>query len=86
MSEVKRPKVMIIPAEVEQSASVDAYASRLRVAAYCRVSTSSDEQPSSYQAQLEYYSDRVNGNPQWSLVAIYADDRVTGELNQIRSK
>ncbi|MPM03033.1 hypothetical protein SDC9_49292 [bioreactor metagenome] len=86
MSEVKRPKVMIIPAEVEKSASVDAYASRLRVAAYCRVSTSSDEQLSSYQAQLEYYSDRVNGNPQWSLVEIYADQGITGTSTKHRKQ
>lgn len=86
MSEAKHPKVMIIPAEAEKSAPADAYASNLRVAVYCRVSTSSDEQLSSYQAQLEYYQNKVKNNPRWILVGIYADQGVTGTSTKHRKE
>ncbi|HWQ75629.1 MAG TPA: recombinase family protein [Syntrophomonas sp.] len=86
MSEAKHPKVMIIPAEAAQTVSADTHASKLRVAAYCRVSTSSDEQLSSYQAQLEYYLEKVKSNPQWALTAIYADQGVTGTSTKHRKR
>lgn len=73
MSEAKYPKVMIIPVEAAKIAPADAYASSLRDAVYCRVSTNSDEQQSSYQAHMEYYQNKVKNNPQWILVGIYAD-------------
>jgi Site-specific recombinases, DNA invertase Pin homologs len=86
MSEVKHPKVMIILAEAAKAAPADAYASNLRVAVYCRVSTSSDEQLSSYQAQLEYYQKKVKDNPRWILVGIYADQGVTGTSTKHRKE
>ena len=48
---------------------------KLRVAAYCRVSTDSDEQATSYEAQIEHYTDYINQNPEWVLAGIYADGR-----------
>lgn len=51
---------------------------RLRVAAYCRVSTDDAEQISSYNSQLEYYKDLINKNPEWVMVGIYADKAITG--------
>lgn len=50
----------------------------LRVAAYCRVSTDSDEQLESYEAQVSYYTDLIAKNPQWQLAGIYADEGITG--------
>ena len=41
---------------------------RLRVAAYCRVSTDSDEQLESYQSQLKYYRDLIKSNENWEYV------------------
>ncbi len=51
---------------------------QLRVAAYCRVSTDSDEQEMSFGAQVEYYTDKIMRNPEWSLAGIYADDGISG--------
>ena len=50
----------------------------LRVAAYCRVSTDSDDQLESYAAQVAYYTDIIVKNPRWRLVKIYADEGITG--------
>lgn len=38
---------------------------KLRVAAYCRVSTDTDEQATSYEAQIEHYRDYIGKNPVW---------------------
>lgn len=54
----------------------------LRVAAYARVSTSSDEQFNSYAAQNRYYTDLITAHDGWKLVDIYADDTAIMGLNQ----
>jgi len=58
--------------------------SKLRVAAYCRVSTDSDEQASSYQVQIEHYTSYINGNSEWELAGIFADDGITGTSTKKR--
>ena len=49
----------------------------LRVAAYCRVSTDSDEQESSYQTQIDHYTDYISNHPGWQLAGIFADDGIS---------
>lgn len=49
-----------------------------RVAAYCRVSTDSEDQLNSYRSQVMYYKDLIRNNPEWVLVDIYADEAITG--------
>ena len=51
---------------------------QLRVAAYCRVSTDSEEQLESYEAQMSYYTDAIAKNPKWRFAGIYADEGVSG--------
>ena len=51
---------------------------QLRVAAYCRVSTDSDEQKLSYQSQVLHYKQLVETKPEWELVDIYADEAISG--------
>ncbi len=51
---------------------------KIRVAAYCRVSTDSDEQATSYEAQIEHYTEYIKKNPGWELAGIYADDGISG--------
>ncbi len=51
---------------------------KLRVAAYCRVSTDSDEQETSYEAQCRHYTDYIGKNPAWELAGIYADEGISG--------
>jgi len=45
----------------------------LKVAAYCRVSCESDEQNSSYESQIKYYTDYINGNSEWIFAGVYAE-------------
>ena len=51
---------------------------KLRVAAYCRVSTDTDEQATSYEAQVEHYTEYIKKNPAWEFAGIYADDGISG--------
>ena len=51
---------------------------KLRVCAYCRVSTNSEDQLNSYKSQMKYYTDLIQKNNEWEFVAIYADEAVTG--------
>ena len=51
---------------------------RLRVAAYCRVSSDSEDQRNSFAAQNAYYTEFVAGKENWTLVDIYADEGITG--------
>ena len=55
---------------------------RRRVAGYARVSTDSDEQFTSYEAQVDYYTNYINSNPEWSFVKVYTDDTAIMGLNQ----
>ena len=56
-----------------------------RTAAYCRVSSSSEEQLNSYDAQVAYYTDKIMGNPEWTLAGIFADEGITGTSVKKRS-
>ena len=47
---------------------------KLRVAAYCRVSTELEQQQSSYDIQIEYYTRHIMQNPNWIFVGVFADD------------
>lgn len=51
---------------------------KVRVAAYCRVSTESEEQESSYETQVAHYTSYINGNPEWEMVEVYADNGLSG--------
>ncbi len=51
---------------------------KIRVAAYCRVSTDSDDQENSFLTQVGYYSDYISSQPSMTLVDIYADEGITG--------
>lgn len=59
-------------------------AAKLRVAAYCRVSTDEDEQINSYEAQIAYYTEAIAKNPSWSFAGVYADEGITGTLTSKR--
>lgn len=57
---------------------------RLKVAAYCRVSTLQEEQELSFQTQLAYFSFLVLSNPSWALAGIYADKGLSGTNTESR--
>ena len=52
-----------------------------RVAAYARVSTDSDEQFTSYEAQIDYYTKLIQQREDWSYVAVYTDADTPYGLN-----
>lgn len=66
------PRVIVIDAK-EQPENI-----KLRVAAYTRVSSSSDEQLNSFAAQNRYYTTLISGKENWELVDVYADEGITG--------
>ena len=81
----KRPRVIKIePAERPQNV-------RLRVAAYTRVSSDSEDQLNSFAAQNRYYTELISGKAEWRMVDIYADEGITGTsvakryLNELKS-
>ena len=51
-----------------------AVAARRRVAGYARVSTDSDEQFTSYEAQIDYYTTFIKSKPEWDFVRVYTDE------------
>lgn len=57
---------------------------RLRVAAYCRVSTEQEEQESSFENQVEYYTNLIQSNPEWECAGIFADRGISGTKDTIR--
>lgn len=71
------PKVVTIPAKPELSKG-KAIARQLRVAAYCRVSTDDEEQLTSYEAQKNYYTNKIMNNTEWTMAGIFADEGITG--------
>ena len=72
-------KQIFIPANVPEEGIV------LRVAAYCRVSTELEEQDSSYEAQVEYYTSKISENENWKNAGIYADDGKSGTNTKKRA-
>jgi site-specific DNA recombinase len=78
---------MVIPARRQVGNNIKkAEKPKLRVAAYCRVSTDSDEQATSYEAQIEHYTEYISKNPDWVLAGIFADDGISGTNTKKRDE
>lgn len=78
MTEIIAPieqRIIVIPAKSRDEIQRTA---RLKVAAYCRVSTDQEEQESSYEAQISYYTDKIGKNSEWQMAGIFADEGITG--------
>ncbi|MCM1062407.1 MAG: recombinase family protein [Eubacterium sp.] len=69
-------KIVMIPAKPKEELKKAARC--LKVAAYCRVSTDDKEQKTSYEAQIQYYTDKINKNPEWQMAGVFADEGITG--------
>ena len=74
MATVIKKNISVIPAMPAYDRTVRPQMKALRVAAYCRVSTLMEQQESSYEAQVGYYTEKIKSNPNWKLAGIYADD------------
>ena len=69
-----KKKVAFIPAQPIYDRNIRAELKVLRVAAYCRVSTTLEQQEGSYEAQVSYYTEKIKNNQNWKNAGIYADD------------
>lgn len=81
------PKVTEIPAKKQVGSLAQKKEIRkLRVAAYCRVSTDYEEQASSYQTQIQHYEEAITKNPDWVLAGIFADDGISATSTKNREQ
>ena len=79
MEVVKIPKKVITVIEPKQSLIVDKEKHRQqRVAAYCRVSTDSEEQLNSYAVQKKVYTEMIAERKDWEYAGLYADEGISG--------
>ena len=79
------PEIEIIAAtKTLQQQPLSAVARKKRVAAYARVSTEQDEQQSSYEAQVGFYTRHIKSNPDWEFVEVFADRGITGTNTKTR--
>ena len=83
MSSKKKITVIAPKKQLSESDGVTS-AKKLRVAAYARVSTEQDEQQSSYEAQVDYYTRYIQSNPDWEFVSVFSDEGITGTSTKNR--
>ena len=77
----------VIPAKPQKgNAAAKVEVKRLRVAAYCRVSTDNEEQASSYEAQIQHYEEFIRTNPEWEFVGVYADEGISATSTKKREQ
>lgn len=78
--------VRTIPATISRYTATPLTAKEKRkVAAYARVSTDHEDQQSSYEAQVDYYTNYIKGRDDWEFVSLYADEGVSGCNTKHRS-
>ena len=82
----QQKKVHIIAPEVSISEDIKSKYKQKRVAAYCRVSTQQEEQINSYEVQTRYYTEKINAEPKWKLVRIFADKGISGTSTKHRDE
>ncbi|MDP3447615.1 MAG: recombinase family protein [Eubacteriales bacterium] len=73
------PKVTVIPSTINPLTHLPSASSEKRcVAGYARVSADSDEQFTSYEAQVDYYTNYVQSKPEWMFMKVYTDEGISG--------
>lgn len=85
MNEMAR-QVVHIPAQRQLQNRTTTQNRKLRVAAYCRVSTEQDEQLNSFENQVSYYTEYIGRNPNYELAGIYADEGISGTSTKRREQ
>lgn len=72
------PSVRVIPATINKKTAMPINSpARRKVAGYARVSTDYEEQQSSYEAQVDYYTKYINSRDDWEFVGIYTDEGIS---------
>jgi len=77
-------KMSVIPAR-QRTQTVENKNVKLRVAAYCHVSTDDEEQLTSYKAQVDHYTSHIQKNPDWEFAGVYADEAISGTNTKKRT-
>ena len=78
MNNLENKKIVTkIPADARKASRVEP-GRKLKVAAYCRVSTDDEDQLNSYRVQKDYYSKHIISNDNWEFAGVYADEGITG--------
>lgn len=70
--------VTVIPATLNPVRRMNPVVKKRRVAGYARVSTDKDEQFTSYEAQVDYYTKFITSHPDWEFVKVYTDEGISG--------
>ena len=79
MNRTAARSVTVIPPTINPLTHLSRVAvQKRRVAGYARVSTDSDEQFTSYEAQVDYYTQYIKRNPEWEFVKVYTDEGISG--------
>ena len=78
-------EIIHIPASKKKGTQVE-QKNRLRVAAYCRVSSEQDQQLNSFENQVAYYTEYIERNPEYVMAGIYADEGISGTNTRKRSE
>lgn len=80
-------KVTFIPAKKKSGNTINKEKEKpkLKVVAYCRVSTDSEEQAGSYEMQVEHYKNYITNHSEWELAGIYADEGISGTNTKKRT-
>ncbi|WP_336078137.1 recombinase family protein [Paenibacillus sp. 203] len=78
-------KVVIVPIKTMDIVEGIQSIQKKKVAAYCRVSTDSEEQKESYTNQVNYYTQYIQNNLEWEMADIYADEGITGTSTKNRT-
>lgn len=77
--------VTVIKASPKMVSKTKSGIRKLRVAAYCRVSTDQEEQLNSFENQVSYYTAYINGKPEYEMAGIYADEGISGTSTRKRT-
>jgi len=87
VQQTSEPRVTIIPATKDITSQRKLRRrNKIRVAAYCRVSTDSEEQLNSYESQKRTYTQKIAENPEWEMAGLFADEGITGTSLQKRTE
>lgn len=79
-------KVSVIPAGIKNENGQPVKSTKkLKVAAYCRVSTDHEEQQNSYTAQKSHYKELIEKNTNWKFAGIFADEGISGTNTKNRT-
>ena len=77
--------VRVIPATMSRMTSAPvASCAKRKVAGYARVSTELEEQQTSYEAQVDYYTSFIKGHDDWEFVNVYTDEGISATSTKHR--